>query len=240
MSNSASFKRWRDEAEKHARAGDYAWMAGLVEGARVLEIGCGAGFGTAALAALPARRVLVLEREAEVLAAAQTHLAEAGLATNCEWMAGDVIALSDEALGRIRAFAPDWIVCWMMGVPDEALDKALPHPRAVQQALQQTHRALGELAAKLASVQVVHLVDRTAFPWKIKDTARETLVMVHSATSFAGSPFTCAKADAIYRKLDPITWPQGVARGAAGLAGVVPVLGSLVARRGAQTTTGDS
>lgn len=227
MTDSPSFERWRQEAEKHQRAGDYDWMAGLVGGTRVLEIGCGAGFGTAALARAAARRLLVVEREAGIMAAARARLADA---EHCGWLAADVKELSDAALATIEAFAPDWIVCWMMGVPDEMLDPSLPHARAVQLALQKTHRAVAELAAQLPGVQAVHLVDRTAFPWKIKDTARETLVMVHSATTFADLPFSCAKTDAIYRKLDPITWPPGMARGT---GGIVPVLGSLIARRGA-------
>ena len=40
---------WQAEGEAYARAGDYAWMASLVPGRRVLEIGCGPGFGTRAL-----------------------------------------------------------------------------------------------------------------------------------------------------------------------------------------------
>ena len=40
---------WEGEGQAYVRRGDYAWMAGLVPGQRVLEIGCGIGFGTQAL-----------------------------------------------------------------------------------------------------------------------------------------------------------------------------------------------
>lgn len=45
--------RWRNNAEQHFRNGDYDWVASLVEksGAkRILEIGCGVGLSTLALA----------------------------------------------------------------------------------------------------------------------------------------------------------------------------------------------
>ena len=42
---------WRNEGEAYVRCGDYEWMAALVPGRRILEIGCGLGFGSAALAA---------------------------------------------------------------------------------------------------------------------------------------------------------------------------------------------
>ena len=37
---------WQKEGEAYAKRGDYDWMASLVPGRRVLEIGCGTGFGT--------------------------------------------------------------------------------------------------------------------------------------------------------------------------------------------------
>jgi len=223
----AIYPRWQQESEKHWRAGDYAWMASHVRGRRVLEIGCGAGFGTLALAQAGCP-VLVVEPDPACLDAATRRLAEAGLAAGVDWLAADVTGLDAAARATIGAFAPAVVACWMIGVRDDALDPTLPQHQAVQKARERVQRAVAELAAGLPSVGLVHLVDRTAFPWKIKDTARETLVMIHAATTFAGLPFTCRHDDALYRKLDPLTWPEGMQRAA---AGIVPVLGSLLARR---------
>ena len=36
---------WQNEGDAYVRRGDYEWMAAQVPGQRVLEIGCGLGFG---------------------------------------------------------------------------------------------------------------------------------------------------------------------------------------------------
>ena len=89
------------------------------------------------------------------------------------------------------------------------------------------HRRVAELAAALPTVSAVHLVDRSAFAWKIRDTARDTLLAYHAATTFAGLPFAAERADALYRKLDAGRWSPELAR----RGGLVPVLGSLLAQR---------
>ena len=43
---------WEDEGQAYVRRGDYDWMASLVPGKRVLDIGCGIGFATQALACM--------------------------------------------------------------------------------------------------------------------------------------------------------------------------------------------
>lgn len=46
-------KRWKKNAEQHFKEGDYDWVASLIEKAgaqRILEIGCGVGYSTLALA----------------------------------------------------------------------------------------------------------------------------------------------------------------------------------------------
>lgn len=230
------FARWQQEAEKHWQAGDYAWMAERVPAVRVLEVGCGAGFGTLALAPR-ASALMVIEPDADCIESAVARQHEASLSRGMSgralptFLQAGASAMDAAVRQRIEAFAPQWIVCWLMGGDDTALDKSLPPAQAVQIYRETVHRQVGELAASLPSVEAVHLVDRSAFPWKIKDTARETLVLYHQATTFAGLPFRIDRDDTLYRKLETRAWPLPASRPGQAPAGVVPVLGSLVARR---------
>ena len=227
-----AFVRWQAEAEKHDRAGDYAWMAEQLTPCRVLEIGCGVGFGTRALQRRGCE-VLTLEPVGDCIAIASSRCSE----DLCETKSGvapkflqvSVGNLSESARQEVDAFSPEWVVCWLMGADDIDLDPQLPPAQAVQKYRESVHRQVADLAAALPSVKGVHLVDRTAFPWKIKDTARETLVIYHQATTFAGLSFELTIKDARYRKLDERQWPMPA--GQRPPAGMVPVLGSLVARR---------
>jgi SAM-dependent methyltransferase len=226
-----SFVRWQQEAEKHWRAGDYAWMAGLVDAqARVLEVGCGVGYSTLALSERVGA-LMTIEPDADCRAIAEARLREAG--TKPVHFVGDAVgALPEVADSGIRDFAPDWMVCWLMGAADAALDAMLPPAQAVQKHREAVHRQAAELAARLPSVKVVQFVDRTAFPWKIKDTARETLAMYHAATTFAGLPFSPDIKGAIYRKLDERMWPAPAQKHGSGPS-IVPVLGALQVARDA-------
>lgn len=227
-----AFVRWQQEAEKHDRAGDYGWMAERLAPCRVLEIGCGVGFATRALQQR-GFAVLALEPEADCIASASSRCAEAWGGTQsgvaAKFLQADVGGLSEQARTEVAAFAPEWVVCWLMGASDAALDRSLPAPQAVQKYRETVHRQVAELAASLPSVAGIHLVDRTAFPWKIKDTARETLVVYHQATTFSGLPFAPGIKHAVYRKLDERQWPAPA--GQHQPAGLVPVLGSLLAHR---------
>ena len=222
--------RWLAEGERHERGGDYAWMAGLVPPGPVLEIGCGGGYSTAALIAA-GHSVMSIEPDPACRELVRDRLQAAGSGPKLI-AATAADAQAPELLAEIEVFAPLTVVCWLMGGSDADVAAAGPgasQGKAVQAFREGVHRQVCELAARLPSVRQIHLVDRTAFPWKIKDTARDTLVLYHSATTFAGLPFALAKSDTLYRKLDASAWPDVGQRGR--VAGIVPVLGSLIARR---------
>ena len=87
---------WEAEGERYARHGDYEWMAGLVPGRRVLEIGCGPGFSTQALAA---RGLAVLAVGGDALALEIAQVGADGLALHALQL--DHPRLDDDAAGPV-------------------------------------------------------------------------------------------------------------------------------------------
>lgn len=226
---SASVGRWFAEEEKHARHGDYAWLTerlGPANGRRVLEIGCGGGFSTAALLGA-GFQVLTLEPEAACRAAAAMRCG-----ARFQSVAGALGALSAEAAADILAFDPEVIVCWMIGVAEASLPPAAHPAEQVRLAREAIHRAVATHAVAWPHADLIHLADRTAFPWKIKDIGRETQVKYHLATTCRDLPLAATIGDALFRKLEPRDWQEGSRAAANGLpSGIVPVLGSLLIRR---------
>ncbi len=214
---------WASEGEAYVRAGDYDWMAGLVPGRRVLEVGCGLGFGTQALRAKGCA-VLAIDALPACLVAARERLGE----DSVDLMQADVLALDDLQRQRVEAFAPEAVVCWLMGAPSEMTGAmAGDGGRAVVAYREKTHRAVAELAASLPSVLALHLVDRTAIPWQAKDIGRDTLVGYHLGKTLRDLPFTAQRKNALYRKLaESSTQKKHPA-----LKGAVPTLASLLAER---------
>ena len=221
---------WRNEGEAYARRGDYAWMAGLVPGRRVLEIGCGLGFGTAALVER-GLTVLAIDTVPECLAASATRLDEA--ASGVTLMQADVAALTTEQLATIAEFAPDVVVCWLVGAPAATTGAAAGDGgKAVAAYREAIHRHVAELAAQLPTVRVLHLVDRTAIPWQAKDIGRDTLLRYHLGTTLRGLPLVAERRNAQYRKLEGDALDGArIRRAYPGLKGVVPTLASLLAER---------
>jgi len=221
---------WQGEGERYVRRGDYEWMAGLVPGQRVLEVGCGPGFGTQALLAR-GLVVLALEVLPECLAATRALLGDAhGGLTLVE---ADVAALDDAQFAQIERFAPDAMVCWLMGAPADTTGAAgRDDGQRVAEYRESVHRATAELAARLPSVRTLHFVDRTAIPWQAKDVGRETLVRYHSGKTLAGLPFVAGTKGALYRKLegDALELAQ-LRRAYPAVKGVTAVLASLLAER---------
>lgn len=225
---------WEAEGAAYARQGDYAWMAAQVPGRRVLEIGCGLGFGTQALLDR-GLEVLALELLEPCLEAARARLGEhPGL----RFLQVDLATLDDAVHQELSRYAPDTVVCWLMGAPQDIVQGQGAGSREAQAAVvsyrEAMHRQVAILAASLPSVSAVHLVDRSVIPWQAKDLGRDTLAQYHQFKTFDRLPFTASRADALYRKLQgQIAAPElaSLRLSHAALKSVTPVLASLLVRR---------
>lgn len=219
---------WEAEGQHYVRRGDYEWMAALVPGNKVLEIGCGVGFATQALAAR-GLRVLAIDSLPACLAATQTRVAGAAVTL----LQAEVMALAGEQQAQIEAFAPDTVVCWLMGAPAEVTGAtASDGGKAVVAYREKVHRAVAELAAGLPSVGALHLVDRTVIPWQAKDLGRDTLVGYHAGKTLLDLPFAAERKHALYRKIDDNSVEiERIRKSHPSLKSAVPVLASLLAAR---------
>lgn len=222
---------WLKEGEAYARRGDYEWMASLVKGSRVLEIGCGVGFGTQALAAR-GLTVLAIDSLDACFEATRQQLAGRPDAA-VSYLKADVTSLGDDTRRAVEEFSPDAVVCWLMGAPAETTGATKSDAgQAVAAYREKIHRAVAELAASLPSVQVLHFVDRTAIPWQAKDIGRDTLVRYHAGKTLLDLPFNVERRNALYRKLeDNVIDLAEIRKSHPSLKSVVPTLASLVAER---------
>ena len=219
---------WEDEGQAYVRRGDYAWMASLVPGLRILEIGCGVGFSTQALARR-GLKILSIDSLEACLEMTRQRIADQDVTL----MRAEIAALSTDQRAAIEAFAPDTIVCWLMGAPADTTG-AVPTDagRAVIAYREKIHRLVAELAAGLPTVQSLHLVDRTAIPWQAKDIGRDTLVSYHGGKTLRDLPLVAERAHALYRKLgDDAMNSAPFKKSHPSLKGVVPTLASLLAKR---------
>lgn len=219
---------WAEEGQAYVRRGDYQWMASLVPGKRVLEIGCGLGFATRALADR-GLAVFSIDTLDECLAATRQRLGDSDVTL----MAADVGMLSEEARAAITAFAPDTVVCWLMGAPAETTGASgTGGGPAVVAYREKVHRAVAELAGSLPTVNHLHFIDRTAIPWQAKDIGRDTLVNYHNGKTLHDLPFVGERRNALYRKLgDNVVDMARIGKSHPSLKSVVPTLASLLAER---------
>lgn len=220
---------WEAEGQAYVRRGDYDWMAGLIPGQRVLEIGCGVGYSTAALLGRELA-VLAIDALPECLAATGQRATGQGLTL----LQADLADLNATQRDTITIFQPDTVACWLMGAPAE-ITGATPS-EAGQQAVaayrEKMHRLVAELAVELPSVRYLHLVDRTAIPWQAKDIGRDTLVRYHNDKTLRDLPFVGERRHALYRKIEDGAAPLAQLRKShPALKGVVPTLASLLAER---------
>ena len=133
----------------------------------------------------------------------------------------------------LHDFAPDTVVCWLMGAPAEVTGaQASDGGRAVAAYREKIHRLVAELAASLPTVNYLHLVDRTAIHWQAKDIGRDTLVRYHAGKTLLNLPLTAERGHALYRKLAENVLEMAQMRKLnPAMKSVVPTLASLLAER---------
>ncbi|MDR3351886.1 MAG: class I SAM-dependent methyltransferase [Zoogloeaceae bacterium] len=231
---------WESEGATYARRGDYDWMAAQIPAkvGRVLEIGCGLGFGTRALVGR-GLSILALDILPPCLAAARERLGTQ--ADQVCFLEADLADLSGEAARAIADFRPEAVLCWLMGAPQETsattvtATDAREQEAAVAAYRERMQRHAAQLAASLPEVGYAHFVDRSAIPWQAKDLGRDMLMRHHLAGSLADLPFTVERPDTQYRKLETPEHARReltrLRRSLPALNSVTPVLASLLARR---------
>lgn len=214
--------RWETEAGELAHAGVYDWLVSRVPGSRVLEIGCGFGYSSLAIAR-GGKQLFALDNRMDCLEATQKKIPEAlyGLA--------DVQHYDERLLGDLNDFAPDAVVCWLAGAPADALPRDVPPAYAVMQHRLALQQAVVRLAYRLPSVQSVHLADRSAFPWKMKEAGRQTLAKMITTAVILDMPFVVSEANVQFRKIDDGAMLLNAASGP--LRGIVPVVGEATLKR---------
>lgn len=213
--------RWRNESAQMDRSGVYDWLTSRIAGQRVVEIGCGFGASTAALVRA-GKTVFALDNRMDCLEATRESVPEA------TYGMVDIHQYDARLLVDLKDFAPDAVVCWLAGAPAESLPKDVPASYAVMQHRLVLQQAAVRLASALDCVQAIHLADRTAFPWKMKDAGRQTMTKMIVSAVIADTPFTLSEADVQFRKLD-VSPAMMAASGA--LQGVVPVIGEATLKR---------
>ena len=215
-----TLQRWQDESSQLNRQGVYVWLSERVVGQRVLEIGCGFGASTMALAR-HGKSLFVLDNRMDCLEATRY------LVPDAEYGIADIHYYDDRLLDDLKTFAPEAIVCWLAGAPAESLPRDVPAQYAVMQHRLILQQAVVRLATALPSVRTIHLADRTAFPWKMKEAGRETWSRM-LATVIADAPFSLDKADVQFRKIEI---PPAASAASGALQGVAPVIGEATLKR---------
>lgn len=221
-----TLQRWRTESGDLERLGVYDWLTHRVDSDRVLEIGCGFGASTAALVR-GGKCVFALDSRMECLEATQHAVPQATLGV------ADVLHYDERLVADLHAFGPQAVVCWLAGAPASALPRDVPPQYAVMQHRLQLQQAVIQLASRLPTVRTVHLADRTAFPWKMKDAGRKTMAGMITAAVIGEAPFTLSEADVQFKKIELTARAaqQAKSQGGRGIANLVPVIGEATIKR---------
>lgn len=115
-------EHWKKESEHLKSVGLYARLTEIAPLGRTLEVGCGIGLGTAALAA--SRKVLSLDSNLHLIEKARAQILASG--GDAAFVETDFLAPSQEAAHAIQSFQPEVIVGWFLGSNADDQDKHVP------------------------------------------------------------------------------------------------------------------
>jgi hypothetical protein len=213
---------WEQTSAEFSSAAHYAWMAEQLGSAqRVLELGCGVGYGTLAMAAL-GKRIVAIDSNLHCITAAQGKLLNKGVSAEFvvlePGIEADLSTAPGVALLQADLFSDNWlisfsvgsfdaIVCWMMGTHPEHISQHISAPvqefNGSEMALYRKmvqQRVYGIGTRLLTTSGFVHLVDRAKIgSWADKDEMRQALA--EEQAKLAGSGYLVSKHDCILRKL---------------------------------------
>ena len=147
----------------------------------------------------------------------------------------DIRQVPELLVADLNEFAPAAMILWLAGAPADDLPRDVPEQYAVMQYRLAFQQAAVALAGQVKSISHVHLADRTAFPWSMKDAGRATMAQLITTSIIGSSPFTVTQSDVQYRKLAS---PVSLSRHAT-LGGIVPVLGEATLVRSNERERGD-
>lgn len=216
-------QEWKVDAEHISGDGHHSWMTvQLGSHNLVVEIGCGAGASTLAIA--KKSRVICIESNLTLVELCKNNLLANDVTVQVVRISELAEATSQVAIvncdifdssieNHLKAMRPEAIVCWLIGAAPETIakniDKDLEDFTGVEMAVyrKKVHERAYELGANiLDSKGVIHIVDRIGIrSWNEKDSARTAVVEMHN--ELAGADYLVDKSNTYLRRT-----PKGVSR----------------------------
>src|SRR3954466_2772373 len=121
-------EHWSNESDRFEKQDLYSTLAEISPKERVIEIGCGNGFGTRQLASN--REVLVIDSNRFLL---QKAMENNSGNSNITFIEADIFSLSADQAKQILDFSPHGIVAWLMGSDPDTVQSRTPKNTALSE-----------------------------------------------------------------------------------------------------------
>lgn len=161
-------KYWSDEARCFDQQNLYAELAKITPSERVIEIGCGNGFGTRQLAS--DREVLILDNNHFLLQKAKENNLNN---PNVQFMEADIFALTPDQITRILDFSPLGIVAWLMGADPDTVESRTPKNTTLSERPKLYREAVEDLLVLeplcTSGIKWIHLANRVGIAANASD-----------------------------------------------------------------------